>query len=132
VAERFKAAASKAVEGFLALREFESHPFRHLWLIGIMVESLNGKRNAILRAYFTNQQFHYSTNQLECGEMSELAEGARLEIVCAAKSGTEGSNPSLSAILIRDSGFKGSTIGGSKVRLQRLDIIDQLKTGGLH
>lgn len=31
------------------------------------------------------------------GEMSELAEGARLEIVCAAKSGTEGSNPSLSA-----------------------------------
>ena len=32
--------------------------------------------------------------------MSELAEGARLEIVCAAKSGTEGSNPSLSAILI--------------------------------
>ncbi len=32
--------------------------------------------------------------------MSELAEGARLEIVCAVKSGTEGSNPSLSAILI--------------------------------
>ena len=31
--------------------------------------------------------------------MSELAEGARLEIVCAAKSGTEGSNPSLSANL---------------------------------
>ena len=31
------------------------------------------------------------------GEMSELAEGARLEIVCTAKSGTEGSNPSLSA-----------------------------------
>ncbi len=32
------------------------------------------------------------------GEMSELAEGARLEIACATKSGTEGSNPSLSAI----------------------------------
>ncbi len=30
------------------------------------------------------------------GEMAELAEGARLEIVCAVK-GTEGSNPSLSA-----------------------------------
>jgi hypothetical protein len=30
--------------------------------------------------------------------MSELAEGARLEIVCAVTSGTEGSNPSLSAI----------------------------------
>jgi hypothetical protein len=35
-----------------------------------------------------------------CGEMSELAEGARLEIVCAAYHGTEGSNPSLSAILL--------------------------------
>ena len=36
--------------------------------------------------------------------MSELAEGARLEIVCAVKSGTEGSNPSLSAkkILVRN------------------------------
>ena len=31
------------------------------------------------------------------GEMSELAEGARLEIVCAVYSSTEGSNPSLSA-----------------------------------
>ncbi len=29
--------------------------------------------------------------------MSELAEGARLEIVCAVKSGTVGSNPTLSA-----------------------------------
>ena len=36
--------------------------------------------------------------QLNIGEMSELAEGARLEIVCAVNSGTEGSNPSLSAI----------------------------------
>ena len=33
------------------------------------------------------------------GEMSELAEGARLEIACTANSGTEGSNPSLSAII---------------------------------
>ena len=30
--------------------------------------------------------------------MTEMAEGARLEIVCAVKSCTEGSNPSLSAI----------------------------------
>ena len=30
--------------------------------------------------------------------MSELAEGARLEIACTITSGTEGSNPSLSAI----------------------------------
>jgi hypothetical protein len=29
--------------------------------------------------------------------MSELAEGARLEIACTTDSGTEGSNPSLSA-----------------------------------
>ena len=35
--------------------------------------------------------------------MSELAEGARLEIVCAVNSGTEGSNPSLSAILLINS-----------------------------
>ena len=48
--------------------------------------------------WFINQLFDYLTNQLKCGEMSELAEGARLEIVCAVKSGTEGSNPSLSAI----------------------------------
>ena len=33
---------------------------------------------------------------ISCGEMAELAEGARLEIVCAL-TGTEGSNPSLSA-----------------------------------
>jgi hypothetical protein len=38
--------------------------------------------------------------------MSELAEGARLEIVCAVKSGTEGSNPSLSAILKSDRASK--------------------------
>ena len=36
---------------------------------------------------------------LNNGEMSELAEGARLEIVCTVKNGTEGSNPSLSAML---------------------------------
>jgi hypothetical protein len=35
---------------------------------------------------------------LDCGEMSELAEGARLEIACTTQSGTEGSNPSLSAM----------------------------------
>ncbi len=45
----------------------------------------------------------YLFNQLtKTGEMSELAEGARLEIVCAATSGTEGSNPSLSANIKRN------------------------------
>ena len=38
-----------------------------------------------------------SRQRRDHGEMTELAEGARLEIVCPVKSGTEGSNPSLSA-----------------------------------
>jgi hypothetical protein len=38
------------------------------------------------------------------GEMPELAEGARLEIVCTPKRCTEGSNPSLSASPISDFG----------------------------
>ena len=42
--------------------------------------------------------------------MSELAEGARLEIVCAVNSGTEGSNPSLSAILIEISNDRNPKI----------------------
>ncbi|VTR66178.1 hypothetical protein DESC_460073 [Desulfosarcina cetonica] len=37
--------------------------------------------------------------------MSELAEGARLEIVCVVYSGTEGSNPSLSATTLRSHPF---------------------------
>ena len=37
--------------------------------------------------------------------MSELVEGARLEIVCTAKSGTEGSNPSLSATFPHENHF---------------------------
>ena len=69
VAEWSKAAVSKTVE-VNCLREFESRPLRH---------------KIASRFYF----FY--------GEMSELAEGARLEIVCAVNSGTEGSNPSLSA-----------------------------------
>jgi hypothetical protein len=32
------------------------------------------------------------------GEMPELAEGVRLEIACAGKTGTVGSNPTLSAM----------------------------------
>ena len=35
--------------------------------------------------------------QLFNGKMTELAEGARLEIVCTVNSGTPGSNPGLSA-----------------------------------
>ena len=34
------------------------------------------------------------------GEVPELAEGARLEIVCPPKRRTEGSNPSLSARIL--------------------------------
>ncbi len=49
--------------------------------------------------------------------MSELAEGARLEIVCVVYSGTEGSNPSLSAIpfFIRQSRFLAHPVGGDKI-----------------
>ena len=38
--------------------------------------------------------------QLFIGKMTELAEGARLEIVCTVYSGTPGSNPGLSAIIV--------------------------------
>jgi hypothetical protein len=51
-----------------------------------------GSPDGIARGFVCSEDF---------GEMSELAEGARLEIVCTAKSGTEGSNPSLSAIKYR-------------------------------
>ncbi len=44
---------------------------------------------------------------LRNGEMSELAEGARLEIVCTPKRCTEGSNPSLSAIFHFSSIYSG-------------------------
>ena len=47
------------------------------------------------RVFMVDRFFHLRIKQ---GEMSELAEGARLEIACTANSGTEGSNPSLSAI----------------------------------
>ncbi len=48
----------------------------------------------MIRAYL---RIFASNFFLLCGEMTELAEGARLEIVCSAKSGTVGSNPTLSA-----------------------------------
>ena len=51
-----------------------------------------------------------------CGEMPELAEGARLEIVCPAKSGTEGSNPSLSARKLRNSDADERRFSGSRTK----------------
>ncbi len=51
--------------------------------------------------------------QLCNGEMSELAEGARLEIVCAVYSSTEGSNPSLSAIFSNT--IRGNALSGGLV-----------------
>lgn len=39
--------------------------------------------------------------QLFKGKVTELAEGARLEIVCTVNSGTPGSNPGLSALRSR-------------------------------
>ena len=88
MAERLKAVVSKTTEG-PALREFESRPFRHTQGIKpASVLSLQIKRKHEMMRGIINAN----------GEMSELAEGARLEIVCAVTSGTEGSNPSLSAI----------------------------------
>jgi hypothetical protein len=62
------------------------------------------------------------------GEMSELAEGARLEIVCAVKSGTEGSNPSLSAIL--KSGMPGRKLGFF-VKIKEGENFNRRNTGSI-
>ena len=56
-----------------------------------------------------------NTNLLH-GEMPELAEGARLEIVCPAKSGTEGSNPSLSATKTRIWDADKRRFSGSRIK----------------
>ena len=59
-------------------RGFESHPLRQKMIL-------------------TPLPSQFSRSKRIYGEMSELAEGARLEIACTTNSGTEGSNPSLSA-----------------------------------
>jgi hypothetical protein len=53
-------------------------------------------------------RYAFYSQRRDRGEMPELADGARLEIVCSAKSGTEGSNPSLSARKFADANFTGS------------------------
>jgi hypothetical protein len=88
VAEWLKAPLSKSGIPFTRDRGFESHPLRHYFR---PFERLD--RNGALMA-------QRRMPLLKCGEMSELAEGARLEIVCVAYNGTEGSNPSLSAIFL--------------------------------
>ena len=64
------------------------------WLKAAVSKTVGGSRPPQVRILSSPP----SLVNLIAGEMSELAEGARLEIVCTAKSGTEGSNPSLSAI----------------------------------
>ena len=81
VAEWLKAPLSKSGIPFTRDRGFESHPLRQ----SQFEKARRGGRPVADR-------------WIVCGEMSELAEGARLEIVCVVYSGTEGSNPSLSAI----------------------------------
>ncbi len=54
-----------------------------------------GSNPTLSARVFMVDRFSFEKKQ---GEMSELAEGARLEIACTANRGTEGSNPSLSAI----------------------------------
>ncbi len=64
-----------------------------------MKYGINLCKKKVVNRLYLNRKFElksdFSLNIF--GEMSELAEGARLEIVCAVNSGTEGSNPSLSA-----------------------------------
>ena len=83
VAEWLKAPLSKSGIPFTRDRGFESHPLRHF--------SAPKCSKALMPG---DCRLHFS---IRCGEMSELAEGARLEIVCAVNSGTVGSNPTLSA-----------------------------------
>ncbi len=53
------------------------------------------------------------------GEVTELAYGARLEIVCARK-GTEGSNPSLSAVKIEfDRARRSETVNSARAGRQQ-------------
>ncbi len=54
--------------------------------------------------------------------MSELVEGARLEIVCTVKSGTEGSNPSLSAKRNTKIWFREETF-------EKRSVLFKVKTG---
>jgi hypothetical protein len=71
-------------------RGFESHPLRQN-LNAILLNFFRHRRNRIPEKFRRSKHIY--------GEMSELAEGARLEIACTTNSGTEGSNPSLSAIV---------------------------------
>ena len=56
--------------------------------------------------------------------MSELAEGARLEIACTANRGTEGSNPSLSAIYLIISTIYQQALNGDTIKHTILKMID--------
>ena len=58
------------------------------------------------------------------GEMPELAEGARLEIVCTLKKCTEGSNPSLSAIF--HFGLPNAPVSGQIVFISYFSLADTL------
>ena len=72
-------------------RGFESHPLRQNLNV-ILLNFFRHRQNRIPDKFCRSKRIY--------GEMSELAEGARLEIACTTDSGTEGSNPSLSAIVI--------------------------------
>mgnify|MGYP006899820494 CR=1 FL=1 len=62
--------------------------------------------------------------------MSELAEGARLEIACTTTSGTEGSNPSLSATLLRQ-GFAGLARPTRRRLVANRSVLRSFSEGGL-
>ncbi len=101
-----KAPLSKS--GILLTRDrgFESLPLRHCRGFGVVrfgVVRSGVVRSGVVRSGVIRSGLAAGLPEkivcLSCGEMTELAEGARLEIVCAL-TGTEGSNPSLSATFI--------------------------------
>jgi hypothetical protein len=68
---------------------------------------------------------------IQSGEMPEMAEGARLEIVCPAKSGTVGSNPTLSATNSKDIGHGYAQICGIKIKKPQKRIPNENGEEGL-
>ena len=83
-------------------RDYISQLAYSFGLFGIMKYNeiflfLKRKKNAICHKPNEKQKVKSISLLRNHGEMSELAEGARLEIACTAKSGTGGSNPPLSA-----------------------------------
>ena len=93
MAEWFKAAVLKTVER--KFRGFESYSLRHSLAREATGKGFLGRENS----WAQERDITVLRKRLfaKYGEVAELAEGARLEIVYTVSNGIEGSNPSLSA-----------------------------------